>query len=653
MKTFLRIAAAFLLLGAAVSCTSETALGLDYEDGGGEGAVRFSIGVPSGPVTKAVGDELAAEDDEKSVNNLYAVLFRDADTSGSGADKGQEDDGDVFFRMFDVLNEGEQYTEEISGEDGETVTTTSTDTYILPVSTGNYQIVFVANPDASLKASLDALEAGVSTVSDFKGTVCSQAPDSKYDSSSSSANPGLLMVSDFYGVLVKSDETTSLAQGEGGVVYLERAMARIDIVNKASGITITDVTFSNRAVKTALISDSPALNADYVEAAKTYADLKLAGDSSASDEAETNKYRAKIYSYEQYGSGDDAPSLSISYTYTIDGVTTTGTQEVKFEKSSDASGDGSAVTEQINLQRNHLYTVIVSNSAGALRFTLTVADWNSGETFEVANEWIRTGMIDYSGIAVGDVMLSDGTWVDVSALSAASGTLTDAQKAKAVGIVAYLYSSDSSAGSGVSAALDGKFTTPHGLVLALKYANTDKWGPENAVGTLYPNDATTKTVGVALAGAFTQDGLTMTNYILKVKSSEIENYPAFNDIAEYEKSVPAPVNSTGWYLPGIGELVDMFGGNGIGKESDIENFKLGKETSSEATANLNEALEVVGEGNYSKIEGSPFLWSSSENSSKSAYGVRLYDDKLAVGFATKSNGNYTMGGMQARYVFAF
>ncbi len=642
---FLRIAAAFLLLGAAASCTSETALGLDYEDGGGEGAVRFSIGVPSGPVTKAVGDELAAEDDEKSVNTLYAVLFRDADASGSGADKGQEDDGDVFFRMFDVLNEGKAYVEESSGEDGETVTTTSTttstDTYILPVSTGSYQIVFVANPDASLKASLDALEAGVSTVSDFKGTVCSQAPDSKYDESSSSANPGLLMVSDFYGVLVKSDETTSLSQ----VVYLERTMARIDIVNKASGITITDVTFRNRAVKTALVSDSPSLNADYVEAAaKTYT-LDLAGDSSAADEAETNKYRAKIYSYEQYGSGDTAPSLSISYTYTIDGVTTTGTHEVKFEKSSDSSGDGSAVTEQINLKRNHLYTVIVSNSAGALRFTLTVADWNSGETFEVANEWIRTGMIDYSGIELGDVMLSDGTWVDVSALTAASGTLTDAQKAKAVGIVVYLYSSETSlARSGVSAALAGKFTTPHGLVLALKGKGVE-WGLKQAVGASYS----------ALANASVQDGLTLTNYALDEleKRSNLAKYPAFNGIAAYEESAPAPVNSTGWYLPGIGELVEMLGGNGIGGESSIGTFTLGQATNSKATEKLNEALAVVGEGNYDKIENKPLLWSSSERSSSSAYGVRLYDTQLTVGYADKNTGNNEMGGKEARYVFAF
>ena len=662
---FLRIAAAFLLLGAAVSCTSETALGLDYEDGGGEGAVRFSIGVPSGPVTKAVGDELAAEDDEKSVNNLYAVLFRDADTSGSGADKGQEDDGDVFFRMFDVLNEGEQYTEEISGEDGETVTTTSTDTYILPVSTGNYQIVFVANPDASLKASLDALEAGVSTVSDFKGTVCSQAPDSKYDSSSSSANPGLLMVSDFYGVLVKSDETTSLAQGEGGVVYLERAMARIDIVNKASGITITDVTFSNRAVKTALISDSPALNADYVEAAKTYADLKLAGDSSASDEAETNKYRAKIYSYEQYGSGDDAPSLSISYTYTIDGVTTTGTQEVKFEKSSDASGDGSAVTEQINLQRNHLYTVIVSNSAGALRFTLTVADWNSGETFEVANEWIRTGMIDYSGIAVGDVMLSDGTWVDVSALSAASGTLTDAQKAKAVGIVAYLYSSETSlARSGVRNALDGKFTTPHGLVLALKNATSDpvQW-------TTFSSLAANTTAHTSLADAYSQsiDGYAATQLMYKTTENRYGKYiksevalsiyvPAFNAARNYTQA--SPKSTTGWYLPSYGEWCDIlssFGGvsdasykvsGGTAVDIDDSDGKVAK--------NINACLEKIGEGNYDEFSCSVYsvttnekgktlyvesggYWTTTEYDEYQVYNIIFNTGKMSYSVSKKSD----------------
>ncbi len=655
MKIFLRIAAAVMLPGA-VACTSETALNIEnnLSDGsGGEGAVRFSLSVPSSPATRAVGDEVAASDDEKSVSSLYAVLFRDADASGSVADKGQEDDGDVFFKMIDVLDlkDGGAYSEDTgSSVDG----VTTTDTYTLPVSTGSYQIVFVANSDGSLKASLDALKEGSSTVKDFKNTVCAQAPDSKYDSSSSETSPGLLMVSDFYGAVVKTEETTSLAKNEDGIVYLERVMARIDIVNKASGITITDVTFSNRAVKTALVSDSPAFTSDYVEASKTYT-LNLTGDSSVSDDAETNKYKANIYSYEQYGTGDDAPSLSISYKYTIEGVTTTGTQEVKFEKStSSEGGDGSAVTEQINLRRNHLYTVIVSNSAGRLRFTLTVADWNSGETFEVANDWLRTGMIDYSGIELGDVMFSDGTWADVSALTAAGDTLTAAQKAKAVGIVAYLYSSSSSqAGSGVSAALAGKFTTPHGLVLALKYANTAEWGLEKAVGTLYPNDATTKTVGEALAGAFTQDGLTMTNYILKVKSSEIASYPAFNDIAAYEKSASAPVNSTGWYLPGIGDLVDMFGGDGIGAESSIKTFKLGIENSSSATAKLNAALKVVGEGNYNKIENKPFLWSSSENSAKSAYGVRLYDDMLTVGFATKSNGNYTMGGMQTRYVFAF
>ncbi len=680
-NNFLRIAAA-VMLPVAVACTSETALNIEnnLSDGsGGEGAVRFSLSVPSSPATRAVGDEVAASDDEKSVSSLYAVLFRDADASGSVADKGQEDDGDVFFKMIDVLDlkDGGAYSEDTgSSVDG----VTTTDTYTLPVSTGSYQIVFVANSDGSLKASLDALKEGSSTVKDFKNTVCAQAPDSKYDSSSSETSPGLLMVSDFYGAVVKTEETTSLAKNEDGIVYLERVMARIDIVNKASGITITDVTFSNRAVKTALVSDSPAFTSDYVEASKTYT-LNLTGDSSVSDDAETNKYKANIYSYEQYGTGDDAPSLSISYKYTIEGVTTTGTQEVKFEKStSSEGGDGSAVTEQINLRRNHLYTVIVSNSAGRLRFTLTVADWNSGETFEVSTDELIDGTDPYGKAKVGNFMLSDGKFATAKAVAAS----TELQS-KAIGLVVFRYSDTRPASQTIKDTLAKKgVDAPHGLVLALKNATSN--GP--VIWSSYTAD---KTAYTSLADAYSKanDGYTATamlysiDYFKNTKAfdSALAMYaPAFYAAYTYKNIQAPPENTTGWYLPSYGEWCDLlssFDTSEYDESKDEPGYKKSSGTAVDSeglqvtvAANINACLEKVGNGNYEAFsyDSDPTVtdkgtgniakcgyWSATEYKvddsatiALQVYDIIFYTDKLSFSVARK-NTNYR----QVRCVLAF
>ncbi len=183
---------------------------------------------------------------------------------------------------------------------------------------------------------------------------------------------------------------------------------------------------------------------------------------------------------------------------------------------------------------------------------------------------------DYSKVEVGDYMLKDGTTVNPL-------YMTSKQESQAIGIVAYLYEEQKNAflNYGVKSTLRAKgVESPHGLVIALKNADGDgeyKWCKKD-----YPT-IVFKTLNEQIA--YGVDGLEMTDSL-----TDIDKYPAFQAAKEYEKEVHAPANTTGWYLPSIGEWSCM----------------------------LNHYEE------FSKyIRQDEGCWSSSEYSSDYAYGVRF------------------------------
>lgn len=585
------------------SCTQDA--GLDSANGTGstdntesnEGTISFTLGGAAGKTTTRATTTTAA-DDEKKITSLYAVLFRSTSTTAGSATNGTQNTetaDDIFIKAVSLTATSTNVTTAYNADDG-------TATFKAP--TDNYQICFVANPGTELATAINSLELGVSTIKDFKALVETQAPDTK----------PMLMTSNFYTAKVTKSTAVELA------VSMVRAMARIDVVNKANGITVTNITFKNRTVKTDLINDNnTTLKTDYLEStAKEYTSLALKGNSDGS-----SKYTEAIYTYEQYGTEDNAPEMEI--TYTIDGQTgKTYKHTVKFEKT---ESEEATTTTQINLKRNYLYTVILTNDADKLIVSLTVADWSEGTVFEVTNRKLIIGTDENRcDVALGDIMLKDGTLVKPDAI-------TSDQQANAIGVVAYLYTDDSRIGNGVKTTLaTNGVTAPCGLVLALKNANEGSaiygWTASSSNATLGASNYTKSLKALYYNDAI--DGCEA--YKLALALADNKRPTMFDKVTAYRTSYSAPAKTTGWYIPSVGEWIDILGADGLGgaNVSGIKNSSSAEYSvsgvASAVSNNLNAALAKAGNGNYDNVRDE--YWSSSEYSDTYAYNMDLQNGAL-------------------------
>ena len=318
--------------------------------------VSFKLGGSVGGTTSRAANitQTAAE---KHLKSLYAVVFQDADASDDihNGDVNKAAESDLFVEAIpvDLSN--------FSQDDPSSTLSFSVG------DEGYYNICFVANPSGSdeeplggLAQKITELEPGKSTVSDFKQLVETEEPD---------LAKSFLMTSDFYAVATAYGNTANI-----GKVALTRAVARVDLLNKADGVTVQSVVFHNYGAKTSLITDSPTFQSGNIIPTKKYViDGGLPGNS----EDESGMYAEKIYTYEQYANEEDSrPSLEIIYSIPTVGKWFTHT--VNFEK---AGTDGQSSPQVVPLKRNNHYLVTLTNPNGQICFTLGVKDWDSGETF--------------------------------------------------------------------------------------------------------------------------------------------------------------------------------------------------------------------------------------------------------------------------------
>lgn len=343
------MAMASLLLG---SCSQEEGLDATLNQDGEEmGVVSFTLS--TGVTTRAEGEVQSAA--EKAVSTLYVVAFRDADATATSksttSTKGENDAEDTYVMAKELVAGWGSFEDNVQKT--------------FSMAAGNYQFCFVANPSTALAQKIKDMTVGVSTVANFKALVEEQDPDTK----------PMLMVSDFYGNYVVAT-TTAEEETDLGTVTLVRAMARVDIVNAADGITITNAKFANRAVKTPVISDSGTTTSTDYLSSKDYT-LSLVGNATT-----PSKTTETIYSYEQINAESNLPSIEL--TYTIAGKSETYKHTVNFKKNN----------SQIPLKRNYLYTIKLSNSEGTLTVKLIVKDWTEGTTFEYTSEDLNDNLND-------------------------------------------------------------------------------------------------------------------------------------------------------------------------------------------------------------------------------------------------------------------
>jgi hypothetical protein len=214
----------------------------------------------------------------------------------------------------------------------------------------------------------------------------------------------------------------------------------------------------------------------------------------------------------------------------------------------------------------------------------------------------------------GDFFLSNGTIVS------RDSTMTEAQKAMCIGVIYYLDSKSDAAEEGVKETLNSMGIGSHGYVVALKdawnistgevYINR-KWGSKEVDIPEIENSTTIYShIG---------DNSGMTNTAAMEKYKNDIDSPLYQAVEDFRTAVPAPANTTGWFIPTVGQWMDMIEKFGQTKvvASDFTRFDWSTDGlsfyhSNDATAisNIRAILNNI-PCDYDTIESKVF-WSSSE-----------------------------------------
>ena len=283
--------------------------------------------------TRAAGDNGAAKpnasaatDAEKKVTSLLAAAYEKQPSGGMG-----------FYRAFDVTVTDDGCSFDIAKD-------------------GRFDLYLVANADPTLEGAVKALNAG-SPVTELEELLVEQAPDA--DNAFVMTTPEVLKIISYSGEVA-----------DCGEVSLRRLSMRIDLLNKAEGLTITKVTFRNRAVKSRLFTPNAMLAEPGAVEDKEYPDLNLVGSFDVPAE-----YKSKIYGYENLSRRGEAtvPTLDIEYTYLDQPYTHT----VEFLDRNDPEG-----LAPLALKRNYLYRITVGRKVEP-EFGIEVVDWTNEKSFNV------------------------------------------------------------------------------------------------------------------------------------------------------------------------------------------------------------------------------------------------------------------------------
>ena len=242
-------------------------------------------------------------------------------------------------------------------------------------------------------------------------------------------------------------------------------------------------------------------------------------------------------------------------------------------------------------------------------------------------------------------------------------SLTTEQQAACIGIV---YSTDvGRIGAAATQALKEKgVSTPHGLVMALTNASEDcRWGEydkdENSDGNEgEPFKANTDQLQKQYKNV---NGYSETHWIIdhyKNSGTALQNtYTAFYHASLYgtaESSTgkyAAPSNTTGWFIPGMGQWWDILsnlgGINLTDKQEDASGSTSIPSAANTAVANMNKYLQKI--SGATQFSTGTYFWSSSEYRGDSACGV--YFDSSGYLYLNSNGKNYS--GRRVRCSFAF
>ena len=557
-------------------------------------------------VTRAVGDKIAAESDEAKVNSLKVYLFTKDGVNGT------EDDY-VLYKNYDFDN---SKIKTIAGNSQVSIAIES------DFMGKTVKAVIIANDSPVL-----ALTPKSTKLTEFRKALASAnvTTTSESDVLVGGANKSFPMS------CVTGDINTT-PNGNSVDATLVRSMARIDILNFAKDLYITSVKLTNVNNKSCLLgqADAGKLNIPSTGAMQkielkplTEYSAKITGTGFGYDvthDAEgteaickANKHRT-FYLYEQEVKDEaSSPKVTIEYIAKNANKEKNGKIEVVFKKTTDPK-------DWVNVKRNHIYTIQLGEEGksilqGKMKVRFIVDDWD---------EVIVPSEIDtdpYATTAVGDYMLKDGTTVKPDDLTPLQQYNRDV-----IGIVAYMYKAENNVRlkEGVRKALNTKgVANPHGLVMSF-YAFDAAWRTSDTPfgeqkGTLKD---------VYDTGA---DGYTLTTNVWN--ANKLDEFPAFKATKEFGNKVKAPENTTGWYIPSLGEWIDMLGDKGLQaiSKSITDEAKNSSKTQKgwpgvafTAMSILNRKMEWVNVDYSLNFVAERWYWTSSESSSDPYYGNTYY-----------------------------
>lgn len=143
----------------------------------------------------------------------------------------------------------------------------------------------------------------------------------------------------------------------------------------------------------------------------------------------------------------------------------------------------------------------------------------------------------------GDFFLSNGTIVS------RDSTMTEAQKAMCIGVIYYLDSKDDEIGEEEKTTMNNMGIGSHGFVVSLQTASTgSQWGPYRDIEGITNSTDINSHYG---------DNSGMTNTAALGAADATNTSYAYHAVQEYEKAYPAPANTTGWFIPTVGQWLDL------------------------------------------------------------------------------------------------
>ena len=225
------------------------------------------------------------------------------------------------------------------------------------------------------------------------------------------------------------------------------------------------------------------------------------------------------------------------------------------------------IDEAGNLQAGYLHTFTITVKADGIEVTsVNGGEWNDGGSVNV-NSYVRYIASD---LKLGDYYYADGTWSDGGLRKLyADGTMEWATTTPqpesgktCIGIVFYTGQHETDQSNYASTGIGQEKC--HGYVVALTDATSDycMWGVYGTELGCYPTDAggnkqnNYSNPDIDWSGyAWTQKIITAAEGKDKLNATEDAGYPAtWYAVVSYETGCNAPSNSSGWFLPSIGQM---------------------------------------------------------------------------------------------------